>query len=253
MKISRHFSPCCRPFPAARGLLILAIGLILSGAATAQAPARQRANSAPQLQKAARTGDLGLLRSRIAAGDSPNARDAAQRTPLINAVGGGQPGAVRLLLASGADVNAQDVNGITALIEAADKGRARSARLLIQAGADLNIGTRGLGTALNAAERAGHNDVAAMLRHAGAHSTGKSVGDTVCVRPWGGDGYCGTVESENKNQFQIRVTGITGCAGGCPAKAECSAGRAVGGRDGIKVGDTVNTVSWCLTQTGVQP
>ena len=224
----------------------------MSGFAIAQAAAGRKSSPAPELQNAARTGDLTLLRSRLRAGDSPNARDAAQRTPLINAVIGGQLGAVRLLLASHADVNAQDVNGITALIEAADKGRARSAGLLIQAKADVNIRTRGLGTALNAAERAGHNDIAAMLRNAGAQSTGKSVGDTVCVRPWGGDGYCGVVESENRNQFQIRVTGITGCAGGCPAKAECSAGRPVGGQQGIRVGDTVNTVSWCLTETGVQ-
>jgi ankyrin repeat protein len=159
---------------------------------------------------------------------------------------------VRVLLASGADVNASDVNGITALIEAADKGRPKTARLLLQSGANVNVSTRGLGTALDAAERSGHNDIVAMLRQAGDRTTGKSVGDTVCVRPWGGNGYCGTVESVNKNQFQIRVTEIVGCGGGCSAKAECSAGRPVGGPQGIKVGDTVNTVSWCLTQTGVQ-
>jgi len=226
--------------------------LLLSLSLLAQAPAPRKVSPAPELQKAALAGDVALLRARLQAGDSPNARDAAQRTPLINAVRAGQVGAARLLLASGADVNAADVNGVTALIEAADRGRPRSAALLIQAGADVNVRTRGLGTALNAAERSGHNDIVAMLRKAGAKTTGKSVGDTVCVRPWGGDGYCGTVENSHKNQFQIRVTGIVGCAGGCPAKAECSAGRPVGGSQGIKLGDSVNTVSWCLTQTGVQ-
>jgi hypothetical protein len=161
-------------------------------------------------------------------------------------------GAVRILLASGADVNARDVNGATALIEAADRGHPKSVALLLKAGADLNVSTRGMGTALNAAERSGHRDIIAMLRQAGAQSTGKSAGDMVCVRPWAGDGYCGTVESSNKNQFRIRVTEIVGCAGGCPAKPECSAGREVGGPRGIKAGDTVETVSWCLTQTGVQ-
>jgi hypothetical protein len=48
------------------------------------------------------------------------------------------------------------------------------------------------------------------------------------------------------------VTGIVGCADGCAAQAECSAGRGVGGAQGIAVGDTVDTVSWCLTHTGVQ-
>src|SRR6266496_2042988 len=165
---------------------------------------------------------------RLQAGDSPNVRDAVQRTPLINAVSAGQVGAVRVLLASGADVNASDVNGISALIEAADKGRSKTTRLLLKSGANVNTSTRGLGTALSAAERSGYNDIVAMLRQAGARTTGKSVGDTVCVRPWGGDGYCGTVESLNKNQFQIRVTEIVGCGGGCSAKAECSAGRPVG-------------------------
>ena len=44
-----------------------------------------------------------------------------------------------------------------------------------------------------------------------------------------------------------------GCEDGCQARAECSASRAVGGTDGIKVGDEITTVSWCLTHTGVKP
>jgi hypothetical protein len=193
-----------------------------------------------------------LLRARLQAGDDPNARDLSRRTPLINAVRTGQFGAVRVLLASGADPNAKDVNGITALIEAADQCRPKSAALLINAGADLNAQTRGLGSALDAAERSGQQEIVTMLRKAGARTTGKSVGDKVCVRPWGGDGYCGKVESSDKNAFQIRVTDIVGCTRGCPARAECSAARPVGGPDGINVGDTVGTVSWCLTQTGVK-
>lgn len=251
--LPNRFSSCAVRFA---GRIFLALALTVSLAFAQAQPQSQSktgvTKAAPELQKAARTGDLTLLRSRLQAGDSPNARDAARRTPLITAVRAGQVGAVRVLLASGADVNASDINGVNALIEAADRGRPKSARLLLQAGADVNVSTRGLGTALNAAERAGHNDIVAMLRQAGAHTTGKSVGDTVCVRPWGGDGYCGTVESSNKNQFQIRVTEIVGCAGGCPAKPECSAGREVGGPHGIKAGDRVDTVSWCLTQTGVQ-
>lgn len=212
----------------------------------------QGADPAPDLQKAATNGDLRLLRDRLLAGDNPNARDADRRTPLINAVRAGQSAAARLLLRSGADVNAKDRNGVTALIEAAHKGNPKGAALLIEAGADVNVQTRGPGSALDAAERAGHQDIVALLRNAGARTTGKSVGDKVCVRPWNGDGYCGLVESCSRNDFKVRVTDIVGCAGGCPAKAECSAGREVGGTHGLQVGDPVSTVGWCLTETGVQ-
>jgi uncharacterized protein len=235
-----------------RVVRVLGLGLALCFTQVLLGQQTRVVSSAPNLYRAVRTGDMALVRARLQAGDNPNARDADGRTPLIVAVRYGKVAAVRALLAAGANVDARDVNGITALLEAADKGRPKSARVLINAGADLNIGSRGLGTALEAAQRAGHNDIVAMLRQAGARSSGHSVGDTVCVRPWGGDGYCGTVESVNKNQYALRVTGLVGCGGGCSAKPECSAGREVGGPDGIKVGDTVNTVSWCLTQTGVR-
>ena len=212
----------------------------------------QKSSPTPELQNAATTGDLTLLRARLRGGDNPNARDRDRRTPLINAVRAGEWRAARVLLASGADVNAKDRNGTTALIEAATKGYAKSAALLIKAGADLNVQTRGLGSALDAAERAGHQDIVALLRNAGARTTGKSVADKVCIRPWSGDGYCGVVESSNKNDFQIRVTDIVGCGGGCPAKPDCSAGRQVGGAHGVQIGDRVKTVSWCLTETAVQ-
>jgi hypothetical protein len=234
-------------------ILTFALLFVFNFSLAAEVQVGQKTAIAPELQKAARTGDLALLRSRLQAGDNPDARDVARRTPLINAVRAGQVPAARALVLVGADVNARDVNGVTALIEAAEKGRPDALRLLLQAGADVNVTTRGMGTALNAAERSGHNEIAAMLREAGAHSTGKSLGDSVCVLPWGGEGYCGTVESLNKNQFHIRVTEIVGCAGGCSAKAECSAGRQVGGKQGIRAGDNVDTVSWCVTQTGVQP
>lgn len=234
-----------------RTLLVLATSILVAAPLTAQPGGQTQLALTPELQKAAETGNLMLLRARLQSGDDPNARDTARRTPLIHAVRAGQLGAVRILIASGADVNARDVNGVTALIEAAEHGRLKSGALLIHAGADVNIRTRGLGTALDAAERRGHEDIVAMLLQAGARTTGKSVGDKVCVRPWGGDGYCGTVEHSNRNDFQIRVTEIVGCRGGCAAKDECSAGRSVGGPDGIKVGDRVKTLGWCLTQTGV--
>jgi hypothetical protein len=170
------------------------------------------------LHIAARTGDVAALQSQLKLGADPNAKDRAGRTPLINA---------------------------------AEQGHLDAAKVLIQAGADLNVRTR-LGTAMEIAERNGHSDVAAALREAGASTGGKSVGDTVCVRSWGGDGYCGTVEAVNKQNFTLRITQIVGCEHGCEAKAECSAKKPVGGFDGIAAGDLITTKSWCLTHTGVQ-
>jgi hypothetical protein len=220
-------NPLCLSIPSypCESFFPLGIALLFSVSLMAQSAAPWKAAPAPELQ----------------------------RTSLINAVRAGQLVAARILISSGADANARDVNGVTALIEAADKGRPKIAALLISAGADVNVRTRGLGSALDAAERAGHQGIVAMLRNAGARTTGKSVGDKVCVRLWEGDGYCGTVERTNRNDFQIRITEIVGCAGGCPPRAECSAGSPVGGPDGIKVGDTLKTVSWCLTETGVRP
>jgi hypothetical protein len=230
--------------------------LFLAAATCAQQPSANAAGDGA-LNSAARNGNVALLKSllRQQSPDSrdPDVRDKDGRTPLMDAVAAGQLGAVRALLTAGANVNARANDGRTALIEAAVKGRPKSSQLLIAAHADLNYEQRGWGTALEAAERSGHNDIAAMLRQAGARSSGHSLGDKVCVRPWGGDGYCGTVTAVNRVKYQIHVTEIVGCADGCPAKAECSAGRVVGGRDGIAVGEDISTVSWCLTQTGVKP
>lgn len=179
------------------------------------------------------------------------ARDTAGRTPLFAAVAAGQMEAVRVLLVFGANVNAMDSAGRTSLIEAADQGRMDIAQALVKGGADLNISQRGAGTALEAAERTGHTELAAMLRKVGAQTSGRSVGDKVCVRPWGGDGYCGIVEDVAKAAYRIHVTEIAGCENGCAPTAECSAGKPVGGVGGLRAGDTITTVSWCLTHTGV--
>lgn len=213
----------------------------------------QEAAAQPELHRAAQAGDLDLLRSRLQQGMNPNERDKAMRTPLMDAVKSNRVEAVRMLLSAGADVNAISVSGRTPLIEAAEFGRIDSAQLLIASGVDINASQRGWGTPLEAAERMGHNELAAMLRRAGARSSGKSVGDTVCVRPWQGAGYCGVVEEVNKTSFRLRITEIVGCEGGCQAKAECSASRSVGGSDGVRAGDEITTVSWCLTHTGVKP
>ena len=181
-----------------------------------------------------------------------DARDAQGLTPLIGAASAGQAETIKSLLARGAGVDATAVDGRTALIAATQSGKIEAVHVLMAAGANLNLAARGTGTALNVAENTGQTQIAALLLATGARSTGKSVGDTVCVRPWGGDGFCGTVKSFSVASVQIQVTRIVGCENGCSAKPECSESRPVGG-NGVQAGDQVAVPSWCLTHTGVKP
>jgi ankyrin repeat protein len=182
-----------------------------------------------------------------------DARDSHGLTQLIVAASAGQTDAVRSLLAGGASLEATSADGRTALIAAAQNGQLDSVKALIAAGADLNRASRGTGTALNVAENKGETEIAALLLASGARSTGKSVGDTVCVRPWAGAGFCGTVKSFTVPSVAIQITRILGCANGCQARQDCSAGQIVGGSNGIQTGDQVAVPSWCLTETGVKP
>jgi len=182
-----------------------------------------------------------------------DARNAQGLTQLILAASSGQAETIKSLLAQGAGLNATAADGRTALIAAAQNGRIEAVRALIAAGANLNLSARSTGTALNVAENKGETEIAALLLASGAHSTGKSVGDTVCVRPWGGNGFCGTVKSFSVRAVQIAVTRIVGCTNGCAAKEECSAAMPVGGANGVQAGDPITVPSWCLTQTGVKP
>jgi ankyrin repeat protein len=233
-------------------LAVFACGWVVT--AREQEPAKTKDESAQSdLHRAAREGKLDALRLSLSQGMNPDTRDRAGRTPLMDAVKAGEVEAMLLLITSGAGVNTRSASGRTPLIEAAEFGRTDAARILLDSGADINAGQRGWGSPLEAAERTGNNELAAMLRKAGARSSGRSIGDTVCVRSWKGSGYCGVVEEVNKTSFRIRVTRIVGCENGCEAKAECSESRIVGGADGIHAGDIVTTVSWCLTHTGVQP
>ena len=214
-------------------------------------PQQDATSAATALSKAAREGDTARLKSLLDSFVNPNWTDANGSLALIEAVAAGHAGAVRVLLKAGADPNLRWSGGRTPLIEAAIGGRVEIARLLIAAGADLNIAERGAGTPLEAAEREGHTEMAALLRSSGARTSGRSVGDKVCVRPWKGDGYCGVVLSIDRNDYRLRVTEIVGCPNGCRAMEECSAGKLVGGSGGLKAGDTITAASSCLTHTGV--
>ena len=224
--------------------------LVIIGAALGQTPS---APTSPDtaLQKAARDGDVAKLRSLLDFGADPNQRGGNGNCPLIEAVAAGHLDAVRVLIAAGASSNLTSSGGRTPLIEAAVRGRIEIARLLISAGAGLNVSERGAGTALEAAEREGHTELAGLLRRSGARTSGRSVGDKVCVRPWKGDGYCGVVEAIDRNDYRLRVTQIVGCPNGCSAMAACSAGKPVGGSGGLHAGDLITAASSCLTHTGM--
>jgi ankyrin repeat protein len=182
-----------------------------------------------------------------------DARDAHGLTPLVAAASAGDIEAVRSLLTRRAGVNATSADGRSALIAATQNGHIDVVRSLIAAGADLNAATRGTGTALEVAEKKGETEIAALLLKSGARSSGKSVGDTVCVLPWGGDGFCGRVKSFSVQSVEIQITRIMGCTNGCEAKVDCSASKPVAGISGLRNGDPVAVPSWCLTKTGVRP
>jgi ankyrin repeat protein len=177
---------------------------------------------------------------------------AAVEGGLLEAVRRGEEGRVRTLLRSGAGVDVSTPSGWTPLMEAAQRGSMRLADLLLAAGADPDARDRIHGTALDVAERAGHAELARLLREGGARGSGKSVGDVVCVRHWGGSGFCGRLEAVEPTRYRIHLLRVEGCGQGCPADSECSEGRTVGGAGGLAPEDTLWVRSWCVTHTGLR-
>jgi hypothetical protein len=176
---------------------------------------------------------------------------AAEAPPVVAASVRGDVAGVAALLREGADPDAADRGGWTGLHEAAERGDLALARLLLDAGARPDLRSRVRGTPLDVAERGGRREVARLLRLHGARGSGKSIGDTVCVRPWGGDGYCAVVEDVDATRHRLRVSRLVGCANGCAPEASCSAGRTVG-PGGLGVGDVLWVPASCLTHTGVR-
>jgi len=224
-----------------------ALGALLiqmAGVAHAADAASQR------LLAAAARGEATQLAALVRAGGDPNARNASLRPALLLAVSSGRPEAVRALLRAGASPDAGDASGWTPLHQAVANGDLASARLLLDAGATPDLRSRASGTALDVAERGGRVELARLLRAHGARGSGKSIGDTVCVRPWAGEGYCGVVQAVDEARFHLRVNEVVGCDHGCAADAACSAGRPVGA-GGIGSGDLVSVPASCLTHTGL--
>jgi hypothetical protein len=175
--------------------------------------------------------------------------DAARR--LIAAAARGDAAGVLVLLRNGADPDQGDAGGCTALHQAAETGELKIARLLLQRGASPDLRARARGTALDVAESSGSMELARVLRAAGARGSGKSIGDSVCVRPWSGDGYCAVVLGRDATRFELQLSEVKGCERGCAAEAACSGGKVVG-RAGLAVGDKLWVPASCLTHTVVR-
>jgi hypothetical protein len=218
--------------------------------ATSPAWAKDEGLSQRLLDAAAR-GDGARLTLLLGTGADPDGRDEEGRPALLLAVTSGQGRAVEALLRGGADPDATTRSGWTPLHEAAKTGVLESARVLLDAGAAPDPRDRVRGTPLDVAERAGHTRLARLLREQGALGSGKSIGDTVCVRPWGGDGFCGEVVARDTTRHRLRITEVVGCTSGCDSRESCSAGRLVG-PGGLGEDDTLWVPTSCLTHTGLR-
>jgi hypothetical protein len=207
----------------------------------------------PALNRAARDGDVERVRALLHRGVAVDARDASGRTALVSAALAGQKEVVKTLLAAHSDVDATDRDGLTALIAATREDDVAMARVLLDAGASPDLRHRAWGTALDIAETSDREDLVRILRAHGARGSGKSVGDTVCVTPWSGEGYCAVVEGRTGPRFTLKVISLVGCAEGCAAKPDCSDNRPVGGREdgALAVGELIDVPGACLTRTGV--
>jgi len=107
----------------------------------------------PEIQIAARDGNLGRVRSLIAAGTDVDAKNHNGRTALMSAVYFQNKAVIRELLGDGADVNVQDSSGRTALMIAVMSGSIDIAKALLAAGADVKIADQHKKTVLDLAEK----------------------------------------------------------------------------------------------------
>jgi MFS family permease len=230
---------------AARGAATVVALLLLGSAARADEEQIRR------LVGAAAQGDAPRISALLRGGADPNGRDASGRPALLLAATTRRADAVAALLRGGADPDRGDAGGWTALHEAVHAGDAASARRLLDAGASRDRRARARGTPLDVAETEGRADLAALLRARGARGSGKSIGDAVCVRPWGGEGYCAVVQDRDPTRFALRLTAVIGCARGCAADSACSGGRIVGA-SGLAAGDSLWVPASCLTHTGLR-
>ena len=103
----------------------------------------------PQLEEAARKGDLAAVQALLDRDPAPDAR--AVIAALRQAASAGQPGIVSFLINKGAPVDGRDVKGRTALHAAAARRQLQTGRLLLERGADPNAADRSGETPLHIA------------------------------------------------------------------------------------------------------
>jgi hypothetical protein len=173
---------------------------------------------------------------------------AGDREGLTEAAAQGRVEQLKALLRDGADPNAASPNGWTPLMAASETGQGEAAGILLAAGADPDARDRLGRTPLDVAERAGRAEVVGLLRAQGARGSGKSPNDTVCVRRWGGSGFCGAIDRVEGNRYLVRVTRVEGCGAGCTPDVQCSGGESVQGPT-ASVGRRIWVRNSCLTQT----
>jgi hypothetical protein len=150
---------------------------------------------------------------------------AGEEPALTAAVRRGDRAGLVTLLRSGADPDRGDAAGWTALHQAVELGDVASVRVLLDEGAQPDLRARSRGTPLDVAETSGRPDVARLLRARGARGSGKSVGASVCVRPWAGEGYCALVLGRDATRFELRVSRVVGCERGCAAEPPAGSSR----------------------------
>ncbi len=185
------------------------IGLTLVAAAGAAGHSRRRS----------RMPRAGCWRQRPRGDAAQVAALAAARAPTRTRVTRGPPGpaarrrvraraqAVRALLRGGARPDAADRSGWTALHQAVAATATSRAPARCSTRGDHPTCARGPAARRSTWRSAdGRAELARLLRAHGARGSGKSIGDTVCVRPWAGDGYCGVVQAVDPTRARLRVT-----------------------------------------------
>ena len=145
------------------------VPLIVTLAAVLAWPAAVRAQSAPAIIEALRTGDLETARTLVAEGTDVNVPQGDGATALHWAAHKNDLDAATLLIEAGADVNAANALGATPLWLAAINGSGPMVERLLEAGANPNVALNMGETPLMTAARSGDVETVEQLLEHGAN------------------------------------------------------------------------------------